>query len=200
MSLHFLIRNETPNGGYRYQHGISGMKFQALTLDQMYSNIRGHLKANGYPDIDIEDEICKHMGLTEPWCGEPPPPPAGQKPVIGLQDLLRGLNSIGRMVFDGGIKFVDQAEADRRAAICAGCEFNVEHAACVGCSGFSAAVEHFAGGFHAAGEEKLKACAVCKCYLAARVLVENSQASVAGLTFPAWCWQNPDHVIPDEAG
>lgn len=187
--MQVLNRMDTPPGGWWYTSQFSGMVFRAHTLDQILRDIRGHNRANGYEE-NIEEQLCAQMHLDGGWCGEPPPPDPGQERVIGYMDLMRGLESAAKLIAGGGARFVDQAEADRRSAICAGCEFNVEHAACLGCTGFSAALRQFLGARRAAGEEKLKACRLCLCGLKEKVWVSEGMISTRGLELPAWCWQN----------
>lgn len=188
MAVKVLVTNETPPGGWRVRHPVSGMVFTSHDLGSLVQGFRNHEKANGYTPEDLDALLCEQMGLKEPWCGEPPPQEK-QWFGIGYRDLVRGLDFVRKFIASGG-RFVDQAEADRRSAICAGCQFNVEHTACLACTGFSAALREVLGDRRATNEGALKSCAVCKCGLKEKVWVDVSQLNNQGLEYPGWCWQS----------
>lgn len=117
-----------------------------------------------------------------------------QSPIAGL---LRGKIDRGEPVF------VAQAEADRRAAICANCPHNVTPAAKSWAQkwtdgGMLAAVEDRKTAHH----DRLAVCQVCSCELRAAVwwlpdiLIASMKGKRFPLKFPAICWKAKLHQIP----
>lgn len=114
-----------------------------------------------------------------------------QSPIAGL---LRGKVDRGEPVF------VDQKEADRRAAICARCPHNITPASKTWAQqwtdgGMLAAVENRKTAHH----DQLAVCDVCSCELRASVwwlpdiLITSMKGMRFSQKFPAFCWKAKLH-------
>lgn len=87
-----------------------------------------------------------------------------------------------------GFKTVDQAEADRRAAICARCPSNKRVAGCLSCGGIRKMVDRLKGDRSTPFDNDLHACEECGCELKVKVWLPLDAVDNTGVTFPDHCW------------
>lgn len=85
-----------------------------------------------------------------------------------------------------------QEEAERRAAICAGCPLNKAETWCAGCfmKALMGRVASMLGGWATSSDAKLKSCGVCGCKLSLKVWVPKGVMKYPDLKdrWPEWCW------------
>lgn len=159
----------TPHGGiWNFPDPRDGQLVQANRYDLLETKLKAKSKANGWPiglgwSEWIEDILCRsHPDECSP---------DGQKSVhrrrrMDLWDVLHGTKVMLAHKLAGS-PIVDQAEADRRANICAVCPRNVTFAK--PCSGICQELRNLAsttiGSRKVAQENKLEQCDICGCWL-----------------------------------
>jgi hypothetical protein len=133
----------------------------------------------------LRDEACAKMSDAAPEV-------LRQKRLIGWRDIKAFFAKVASWWKAG--ECVSQDEADRRAAICAGCELNQSAflPGCPGCTNMAAEVFKFIGGKKTASDAALKSCGHCGCqnsvivWAPLDVLVSNETELPP---VPAWCWK-----------
>ena len=133
----------------------------------------------------LRDEACAKMSDAAPEV-------LRQKRLIGWRDIKAFLLKVASWWNAG--ECVSQDEADRRAAICAGCELNQTAflPGCPGCTNMAAEVFKFIGGKKTASDVALKSCGHCGCQNSVIVwapldaLVKNETELPP---VPARCWK-----------
>ena len=133
----------------------------------------------------LRDEACAKMSDAAPEV-------LRQKRLIGWRDIKAFFLKVASWWKAG--ECVSQDEADRRAAICAGCELNQTAflPGCPGCTNMAAEVFKFIGGKKTASDAALKSCGHCGCQNSIIVwapldaLVKN-EAELPPV--PARCWK-----------
>ena len=133
----------------------------------------------------LRDEACAKMSDAAPEV-------LRQKRLIAWRDIKSFFLKVASWWKAG--ECVSQDEADRRAAICAGCELNQTAflPGCPGCTNMAAEVFKFIGGKKTASDAALKSCGHCGCQNSIIVwapldaLVKNETELPP---VPAWCWK-----------
>lgn len=156
--------------------------------------IRDHRKANDLtplPAVESEDQLCR--SLPPGWCEQD----AGEANTsvntrFGWDEFAAGMKAFGRLML-GGFNFVAQPEANRRAAICSACFFNVGLAGCGTCRKMASLITGDVAQKKTPYDYKLQACGVCQCALTALVhfpmdALETTPEKQA--QYPDFCWQN----------
>ena len=114
------------------------------------------------------------------------------RPNMSLEwgDVMDGLKTFARWL-KGGCKFTQQKEAERRAEICSRCYMNVFVSGCTQCGKL---VSEVVGQRKTKVDSMLKTCAVCKCFLRAKVhfpiSVLDKENSGVQQMYPDHCWLN----------
>lgn len=194
-------RSLVPPQGWVFVEPTTTHKLSAPTYDNLVSLVMDHRKANGVAigtidsvHIEIEEQLCANMNparcrnkMLVPSAGQP----TGR--AVTLTDVMNFLRVAASWV-GKGFKPVEPEEAERRARICEGCEFNVESAGCAGCKAreFAANLATATQGLRTSRDPQLKACAVCGCENKAQVhypLDVLAQGVTPDMTFPVWCWK-----------
>jgi hypothetical protein len=142
--------------------------------------------------LDIERQIC--LGLGPDKCkaekGEDWHPIIDQARVITSEKIISASKAVFAWL-EGGGKFVDKKESERRADICRRCKLNHQPGSC-SCSPLYVLIESLVP--KERREPHVFVCGVCGCALTAKiVLPENAlEASEEGrdLHFPSWCWRH----------
>lgn len=180
-----------PPDGYRYVFPDDGYVVHAWTYVDWVQFARNHLSANGQSipptlESDMQQQLC--LTLPPGWClydddNRP-------RPNVSLEwgDVVQGLKTFSRWIAQG-CQFVTQSEAERRAAVCSRCYLNVN---VQGCSACSKAVEEVIGRKKTKLDSALRSCAVCKCFLRAKVhfpmeTLDTQKEKVQQL-YPDHCW------------
>ena len=133
----------------------------------------------------LRDEACAKMSDAAPEV-------LRQKRLIAWRDIKSFFLKVASWWKAG--ECVSQDEADRRAAICAGCELNQTAflPGCPGCTNMAAEVFKFIGGKKTASDAALKSCGHCGCQNSVIVwapldaLVKNETELPP---VPARCWK-----------
>lgn len=179
---------------YSYTVPQTGITLYSNTMFKLADMVRTHLDANGFytsiiSQAEIENEWCKtHDGA----CMEDS---ITSRPMI-LQQVITFTRTMLLNLAQGG-KRVDQAEADRRAAICSGCEFNMAPSGCAPClnSGAAAAtVGVLIGDRKTSSDSTLQSCHICGCMNKAQVWfpladLQGGMSQTLKDTLPSNCWK-----------
>src|ERR1700747_2214417 len=122
----------SPPGQWRYTQPETNHTMIGITFHALIRKVAQHRQNNNIPfdedlAIEVENWICEHMEPQDrnEYCAEGKRVPTS----IGWQEVSRFLKTMGAFFVQGG-QCVDQAEADRRAAICADCPFQVSVHGC----------------------------------------------------------------------
>lgn len=173
-----------PPDGWDYQQP-DGPMLRGNTLGLLVSAVFDYRIAHGLPTAnvqeEVEDEICRRKPIR---CKVPVVLAPGERKV-SAQDALRFLITMKEWVKDGTL--VDQAEADRRAEICAGCRFNDRvEMSCFGCAGIYGIFEQIIGQRKTRMDHELKNCKICSCFNAIQAWVPLGvlQRASGGLEMP----------------
>jgi hypothetical protein len=192
-----LEPNTVPPDGFRYFQAETKTWIRASDYANLFLNVRDHRKANNLPlgtfwEAEVEDQLCR--SLPPGLCKESRP--GEGKNVftrIGWDEVVAGTTTIVNWMA-GGLQKVDQALADKRAAICSTCYFNVQVGGlCAACQHLQNLAAKFTGGQRTASDFYLKACAVCKCSLQVKVwtpieAIDKGTPEDMLVKFPQFCW------------
>jgi hypothetical protein len=180
-----------PPDGFRYVFPEDGFIAHAWDPYTWLQVARDHLRVNNMPEPPnlqdlMEEQLCQT--LDPGWClfdNENRP-----RPNINLEwgDIKGGLITFATWLTTGR-KLVSQDEADRRALICSKCYLNVNVS---GCSHCQTLAKEVIGDRKSKYDFALKACAVCKCLLRAKVHFPISTLDKATdlhqEMYPSHCW------------
>lgn len=186
---------DCPPDGYRYVDPVSGFLAHAWTYTDWIDVERRHLYANNREipatlESDMQNQICQT--LPPGWCLYDDPNRRRPSTTVYFSDMAAGLKTFAKWVVSG-MKYVPQAEADRRASICSKCYLNVDVQGCAGCA---QAVKDVIGDKKTKHDSTLRSCAVCKCFLKAKVhfpmdTLDTTPGKVQGM-YPDFCWLNKE--------
>lgn len=180
-----------PPDGYRYVDPESGFVAHAWTYVDWVNVEAAHLRANNREvPLDLgarmQDQLCKT--LPPGWCLYDDDKRVRPSMSLTFSDVAQGLKTFARWIA-GGAQSVPQAEADRRALVCSRCYLNVN---VQGCSGCAAALQEVVRDKHSKYDAALHTCAVCKCFLKAKIhfpidtLTKEDDSRQA--IYPDFCW------------
>lgn len=190
MKLSLIKRSACPPDGFRYVDPIDGYVAHDWTYDAWVDNSRSHLQANNRaipPDLEaqMEDQICKTLPVG--WCNYDDPNRPRPSTALGWNDVVSGLTTFARWIATG-LSYVSQTEAERRALICSKCYLNVNVEGCGACH---KAVAEVTKSRSTKYDFALRACAVCKCLLKAKVHFPIATLNTSGNNqelYPDFCW------------
>jgi hypothetical protein len=184
-----------PPDGYRYVDPVSGFLAHAWTYVDWIDAQKAHLIANKREipatlEADMQNQLCST--LPPGWClydDDNRPRPTTS---LTWDSVVNGVKTFKRWIA-GGMKYVHQKEADRRALICSRCYLNVN---VQGCSGCQEIVNEVVGEQHTKHDAALRSCAVCKCFLKAKVHFPietlDTQSEKVQSMYPGFCWLNKE--------
>lgn len=190
---------DTEGHSFRYLHPETGHTSFARDWWTWGSKIREHREGNNLP---IPDNM---MAIAEDQlCGSIPPErciyEVGDKPPVNVQGLsLAKVKSWVIAIANralAGAPMVDKSEAERRAAICVSCPYNiVPESGCGSCQ--QKLVEMLTPGIRARStsqDERLKSCAVCGCWNRVAVwfpldILQKSATPEQLNSYPDFCWR-----------
>ena len=195
--LRLINTVDVPRGDWTFLVEETGVRVKAGSVRRLKVMVRQHLDANRIavpPGLDelVEDMACRNLGKWDHWCTDAPVPVAAgarARSRWNVRDVLRFLKTIIAWGSKTGFAFVDQAEAERRAAICATCPLNVQVSGCLGCSGVSKLVRHIRNKRTTSFDPNLHTCEACGCELKVKVLVPLDVIDNTGVEYPEHCWQ-----------
>lgn len=112
-----------------------------------------------------------------------------EKQSVSINDILRFFMTAASWIQSGG-KFVDEAEAERRAEICRTCPLNGNYmrGRCPTCFA-RAAVKLIGSTLKNRYFPKLKYCKACGCDLNVKVYIPLNVINNKGVEYPDHCWQ-----------
>jgi hypothetical protein len=138
------------------------------------------------PDFSfqVEDTLCQRLA------GDTACKPCSQvSQTISFNSIVRWVTAMYNFVANNRFELVEQDEAERRAAICASCPYQVSTAGCWGCKGIAGMLPAIAGARKTSYDAQLQACNVCGCYNAVSVHLPVNVQNGDDLPFPQWCWK-----------
>jgi hypothetical protein len=188
------IADGTTARDYSYVVPQTGVKIVGITMARVADLVRQHLDANGFQaSIITQAEIENDWCANHSWdCFESK---ISERPMI-LQTVINFTKTMFLNLAKGGER-VDQAEANRRAEICVGCENNVVPGGCAPClnSGAAAAtVGLLIGDRTTPFESSLMSCAACGCMNKAQIWfpladLQGGMSQTLRDSLPDNCWK-----------
>jgi hypothetical protein len=196
-----LEPNTVPPDGFKYFQAETKTWIRASDYHNLFQNVRDHRSANNLPlgtfwEQEVENQLCE--GLPPGFCKQVMP--GEMRNVFGRitwDQVVSGTQTLANW-FASGLKHVDQALADKRAAVCAGCYFNVQiSGGCGSCGHLQNLAARLTGGRKTSSDFWLKACSVCRCSLQAKVWlpIESIDAGTSAEmlnNYPNFCWQRKE--------
>jgi hypothetical protein len=157
----------------------------------------------------VEDQVCKAMEAqgSGDQCGncewlhedDMKNPPHLRQWAKGPGDLLAFAKAASVVVGEmakGNPVCVSQTEAERRAAICSQCPYNIRLGNCWGCGELGRIFRSIQGGLATNQDAKLESCERCGCNLRTKVWINEESLDqieqaqgVQVSEFPGWCWR-----------
>lgn len=158
-----------------------------------------HNESNEHPQWDYESAACEQLppGSCLYENGARPAPFDGEMTVEALGAAGHALIHLVMASMFGDSPLVDQAEAERRAAICARCPMNVQVRACLSCKGaegIKGLIHKVTGGNVTSVDKDLYNCRVCTCslktivWIKPEILAKGFTDSQRART-PSCCWK-----------
>lgn len=180
-----------PPNGFRWVDPEDGWVAHAWAYNDWIPLAKSHLSANNRPiPGDLEEQMQNQLCQTLPpgWCNYDSEQRPRPQVDLGWGDVLGGLATFARWI-QSGLQYVPQDEADRRALICSRCYLNVHVEGCGACH---KAVAEVTKSRKSKYDFALKACAVCKCLLRAKVHFPldtlNKNNDNLQPMYPSHCW------------
>jgi hypothetical protein len=196
-----------PPGGWKYKSPHDGQWIPAEgampAIGALVEAVNRMERSNEYPlssREQIEDSICRNIppemcryangGMSE----------SSELCHMSGGEMLAGAKAVGKLIwqiYTGGDPWVDQAEAERRAAICVRCPKNIDASGCPGCYVMTEARSIIAsqkGGKTTSIDQYLRQCCLCKCSISTIVHVKLDVLQT-GMTehqkkiSPSQCWK-----------
>lgn len=171
-------RHSVPYGGsYSLSMPEKGMVGFGTAFDGLVRSCKEWRKANGFPiglgyDEELEVEVCRKYPAECVETDSRVPPTQIR---YGVDTVLQGTRVLARFNLEGR-PFVEREEAERRAKICSGCSWNLDHQRPCGggCGGIKELVLSIVGSQGTSQDHNLRVCSVCKCWNAAAVWIPMS--------------------------
>ena len=187
-------KSTVPPRGYSYTQKETGHTIQANSLNQLFTYVIEHRKANNLPvPFNIQEHIETSFCEERPeLCKDSETKPANIKKNISFNDALR----FTKTLVSAGLKRCGQAEADQRAAICLMCEDNINPVGCSSCKRgiVKKAVSFIVGNKETPYDSSLKSCKHCGCFNAAQVWIpldalRKTISKEENDALPSHCWK-----------
>lgn len=193
-------RKVTPPGEFDYTQPETGGHFHSHDWVAFSRAVRDHRLANHIPiSPQWEEELVDQMCRDNPkWPCRRIDAARHKRKGFSFAAAMGFLNFLKSWVLKHQGQYVSQEEAERRAAICARCDFNkpMSHG-CGGCmTALLRAISTLKGGRKTSKDSELNACQICSCSNAVQVwmpiepLVEAAPQDVRQtLSNISWCWK-----------
>lgn len=187
--LRLLNTNVCPPDGFRFVFPQDGYVAHSWTYNDWLNAALMHAQANNMPvptEAEMEHQLCQT--LPPGWCNYDDPSRPRVTTSLDWDAVKGGLATFARWIATG-CEYVQKTEAERRALICNRCYMNTNVSGCAACH---AATEEVVKGRSTKYDFSLKACAVCKCFLRAKVhfplkVLDKENSSYQQL-YPEHCW------------
>lgn len=167
-----LTHHQIPRGGeWIILDPMSQKWVRAPAYPQLMDKLYAMYRQNGWPiGLGFEQQVEQQLCERHPLECEPDSPKLRRRRRLTWGDLMRGTEVLLSYVAAGS-PVVEVAEAERRAAICAGCPANTSFdKPCGGlCQRLVDMVRSAVGNRRTSHHDQLKACGVCHCLLEAAV-------------------------------
>lgn len=198
MRLTLLNKNVVPPGGFRAKCPHCSMWINAPTYNDMALFVTDHNRANSHLNWDWETALCEM--LPEGCRFEDGSIAIGHDCRMDAGNLLAGMQAVSSVVWSmamGRDVFVDQPEAERRAAICEACPKNVTVTGCGTCGSMTMAkdlIGKLKGNRMTTHDPKLAGCCCCLCDTKTIVWFKD-EFLLKGMTeaqrtcYPEPCWK-----------
>jgi len=190
-----LQREKVPPDGFRALQPETRVWIRGGDYWNWLDNLKAHRVANNIPITpfwaeEAEDILCR--SLPPGHCKEKQP---GVEQInvstrLTFEDVQRGTNVFKEWV-GAGRPTVDQKTAEKRAATCASCFYNVTLPGCKPCYGALNIVKGIVGIRKTHSDQWLNSCAVCRCFLGAKIWfpLESIKTTEEQLKrYPEFCW------------
>jgi hypothetical protein len=196
--LKLIDGHNVPPGGWRFRIPETGIIVKGGSFDQLLINCKKHYTANTLQvPAELEQQILYFACNTYAPCendGVANKVSRGKRPSLGFGDIIRFSKTLFNAM-SSGVK-VDQEEANRRASICANCQFNVEPEGCSACNTkiLREAVKAVSGSGKTPFDPALQSCAHCGCFNAAQIwfpidTLHKYTDDQENSSLPTWCWK-----------
>lgn len=180
MGREFRLVNyhHVPPGGWYWLCPEDGTKVIGGSIQDLMVQVEKHCAAASLDpaptQAEVEEQICSRAGGG--WCADQDgnPGPNYVKKVLDISQVIQFTKAMLSW-FKGGMKHVEQAEAERRAQICVKCPLNQELTGCSSCAmkPLKAAIGLFKGGKSTSLDNGLKFCRACGCTLEVKIWFER---------------------------
>jgi hypothetical protein len=200
MKYQLIAPGRVPYGG-RYELNLpeKGIVGFGTAFQMLESNVRKYRIANGIPtglgfSEELEQEVCIKYPSE---CTDIDPNSLVMRRGLNLDDIITGTKTMVSLLAAGS-PTVDQTEADRRAAICAGCRWNQSFSKpCSGiCQSLLDVVKGITGAKSTPYDNQLMSCYWCGCFIQASVWVPRdiqwnalNDAQKAKFKQVSHCWK-----------
>lgn len=183
-----------PPGNWGYTQPETGVRMSAITFQSLLSKVAQHRHNNNLPITnmaeEVESAICAALSPANQvaYCvtGN------RERSAVGFAEVVRFTEWLGSWLTTGH-KLVPQDEANRRAAICATCPYNVGVKGCGVCQKSIGILRNKLMKVEpTSSNSAIKACGICGCDLKTIVHVPLDTLKHRGLEYKniPWCWQN----------
>jgi len=201
IEFEMLRTTETPPGGYKWTEPTTGKTFEHYDYTAFTNAIRDFHIGNEIPLApdwreQVKSDMCSQNRVKWGSLCRRVDAPKGVRP-FSIEAAKSFVKFMAGWLSKGG-GYVDQAEAERRAEICAGCEFNqVAVASCGSCyNAVLEAIHGIVGKRETKYSDKLESCKVCSCSNRVSVWMPlDAQLNALApetkeqLSRLAWCWK-----------
>lgn len=191
--MHLAAYNVAPPRGWviydpKTQGWSKGITFHQLVARVAQGRANNNVVTEGNLGHEVEEILCAALSPADQvaYCVSGIRPPAP----IHWSQVEKFLHTAKEFI-GAGCKFVEPAEAERRATICSTCPYNVGLVGCGICQTTLAGLRDSILKVTTSQDDKLKACGICGCDNKTQVHVplENMKATTEDLEFPTWCWK-----------
>ena len=200
-----------PSRGWSARQPETGAVLKGLSLKETMQNVQRYREANKLPvEVNlrrqVELQICDTMSdedagiyctfLSEDDAGNPAPLRNFHSTVSDLENFGKAVKSVLETAAKNTSLHVSQEEANKRAAICASCQYNLPIANCWGCGTLGSLYRGIVGFMATANDTQLRSCDMCGCdnktqvHFTKEVLqLAASKQGLVATKFPDWCWK-----------
>lgn len=182
-----------PPGGWKYRQAETDTELKAGDYYNLVDKVRRHRHLNLLPSTtdlerEVQAQICERLAPAARaiYCRDDTAYPVEQKPSsVQFDEVKHFLGTLKRLR-----NFVPQAEANRRAEICAACPRNTVIVGCSACRNLVGLVFNVIGNRRTPLDHRLKACGVCSCELQTAVHIPlEAFPAKPEYQYPDWCWR-----------
>lgn len=198
MTQRALNKQLTPPGHWRARCPHCGFWLKHYEWRAFEAQVRQHNASNGHEEWDYETAACEQLppGSCLYADGRQPEPFENEMSIDAIGHAGHALIHL-TLGYLFGSPLVDQAEAERRAAICARCPMNVSIRLCLTCRGMEGIkelVHRVVGSNTTSSDADLQGCRICSCqtrtivWIKPDILAKGFTETQRART-PSHCWK-----------